>query len=184
MNLLIATSGTLAFALDVLVQIMFFRAHNSTGLLRSIKWGFLSGLLFLVVLYVVLWGFSAADIPSLLYHGMVGVISFGSLSYGYFHFINLGETARRIRILREFSEAGGRLTYAELLTRYNARTQIDIRLQRLLTTGQIVDKGGTLVIGKGTVLRITKIMYCLRSLLFGAGYNPSLQISRLVTGKR
>jgi hypothetical protein len=179
MNLLIATAGTLAFILDVLVQIMFFRAHNSTGLLRSIKWGFLSGLAFLAVLYLVLWSFSAADLWTLIFHGMVGVLSFGSLSYGYFHFINLGETARRIRILREFSEAGGQLSYAELLARYNARTQIDIRLQRLLTTGQVVDKGGALVIGKGTVLRITKIMYCLRGLLFGAGYNPSLENQNL-----
>ena len=48
-------------------------------------------------------------------------MTYGVLSFGYFHFINLGETARRIRIIREIDAAGRPLTREVILDRYTPR---------------------------------------------------------------
>lgn len=65
------------------------------------------------------------------------VLTFLILCYCYFHFFNLGETGRRIRILIELYQAGGSLTEDQLLQRYGAEELLQQRLLRLERAGQI-----------------------------------------------
>jgi hypothetical protein len=55
-----------------------------------------------------------------------------ALGYCFFHFINLGETACRIRILIELSESDYGLSRNEILERYDASYVVNVRLQRMI----------------------------------------------------
>lgn len=111
---------------------------------------------------------------------VVGTLAFNlgvtaALGYGYFHLNNLGETARRVRILRELLEAGGKLSDAEILERYNAAVMVDKRLHRLTKSGQIQLRDGRLFAHHSSVVLMAKIMDHIKWLLTGrAGVlNPS-----------
>ena len=84
-----------------------------------------------------------------------------------FSFINLGETARRIRILRELHSHKGGLDRDEILGLYNAREITENRVDRLLASGQIVMSEDRYYIGKPFMLFIAKGMYFLKSIIFG-----------------
>jgi hypothetical protein len=81
--------------------------------------------------------------------------------------VNLGVTARRPRLLIELSEAPAGLTYAQVLDRYNGRYQVEVRLERLLGSGQIVLRNGRYRIGKPVLLLVARIMVLLKRLLLG-----------------
>jgi len=97
----------------------------------------------------------------------VNIIIYSSLGYCYFHFINLGETARRIRILRELYESNGGLTLDKILKRYNAEAMVELRLQRLISSGQIILKDGRLHVGKPVLSFISKIIILMKLILLG-----------------
>ena len=48
---------------------------------------------------------------------LLNAVIYAALGYCYFHFINLGETARRIRIIRELYDAKTGLSPEEILNR-------------------------------------------------------------------
>jgi hypothetical protein len=95
------------------------------------------------------------------------LMTFIALGYGYFHFVNLGETARRIRLLREiYSEPNG-ITKTELVRRYNGKTMLELRLNRLLSKGQIIACGDRYFIQSRLMLIITQIMVTLKWIIIG-----------------
>lgn len=89
-------------------------------------------------------GFSAL----ILYFTMV----YAAVGYTYFHFFNMSETARRIRILCEIGRAGS-LSKEELAKLYKSSDMIDVRLERLLNTGQLNYVDGAYAI-KGKILSL------------------------------
>ena len=90
-----------------------------------------------------------------------------SLEYCYFNFINLGETARRIRILRELYDSKKGLSMAEILERYNAKNIVEKRLSRLINHGQIIDKNDKYYIGNPIMLLIARIIVTMKLILLG-----------------
>lgn len=137
------------------------------GMLKSVVLGFSLGFLFLFAIECALsiktmvtwWEFWG----KLLTNSVI----YSALGYGYFHFINLGETGRRIRIMREIYEAGGGLTMEELLERYNADTIVGVRFARLLSNNQVVRRNGKYFIGRPTVLLMAKFIAIMKYLLLG-----------------
>jgi hypothetical protein len=93
---------------------------------------------------------------------VTNIIIYGSLGYCYFHFINLGETARRIRIMREIYESPTGLTKTEIAKKYNAPEMVEKRLSRLINTGQLIEINGQLKLGKKTVLFMANILTTLK----------------------
>nr|MBI3612136.1 hypothetical protein [Nitrospirota bacterium] len=94
------------------------------------------------------------------------------LSFAYFYvfgFYNLGESARRIRLLIELYGAGERgMTLDELLTAYNARMIVEVRLERLLTGGQIVRRKDRYFVAHPHMLYGAKALVLLKRLYLGA----------------
>jgi hypothetical protein len=84
------------------------------------------------------------------------------LGYCYFHFINLGETARRVRIVRELLEAGGSLTRTELLARYNADEMIRVRFSRMLKNKQVIERNGRYYIGVPLLLWMAEALALMK----------------------
>jgi hypothetical protein len=93
--------------------------------------------------------------------------SYSALGYCYFHFVNLGETARRIRLLRELSESKNGLSVNEILERYNAKEIIENRLNRLLKSGQVVYKNNRYYIGKPVMLFMSKMILFAKRFILG-----------------
>ena len=114
--------------------------------------------------------------------GVAWTLTYLSLVYWYvFGFFNLGESARRIRLLVELRAAGERgLTRAEILAAYNARMIVDARLGRLLAGGQVVERDGRYFTGKPLMLWGAKALVLLKLVFLGA---PS-EFARVRSGKR
>jgi hypothetical protein len=102
--------------------------------------------------------------------GVAWTLTYLSLVYWYvFGFFNLGESARRIRLLVELRAAGKQgLTLAEVLTAYNARMIVDARVDRLLAGGQMVERDGRYFIGKPVMLYGAKALVLLKLVFLGA----------------
>ena len=137
MSALLPVCGLL---INAAVQVAACRASGS--LLRSVFAGF------------------AARLPA-------DILCYGAFGYCYFHFINLGETARRIRLVRELYESPDGLSEADLLRRYNSREILAARMSRLLANGQIISRGGRYFTGKPIVLLIARLMALMKLLVTG-----------------
>lgn len=160
-DLLHALMPVAGLGVNVLCQVACFRLVPRLGLLKSIVIGFAVGMI----------GTAAAD--ALVGAGLVAaglltnIIIYAALGYCYFHFVNLGETARRIRVLRELHEAEDGLTLTDLLARYGADQIVSARLARLLASGQIVLRDGRYFIGRRTVLLMARSIVALKGLVLG-----------------
>jgi hypothetical protein len=158
------------FTLNVVLQVLCLRFFSGIGLLRSIYIGFSLGLLLLS--YLGLCTFFYFNISLLAYQGLflTSLVTYTALGYSYFHFLNLGETARRIRILRELYDAKEGLSYAQLLQRYNTRMIIDVRMKRLIDSHQIDFINGRYYIRDFLVLNFARMVVRMKKLLFGKNY--------------
>lgn len=143
-------------AADMALVVLLSRCGFS--LLKSVYAAFVCGL---GLVLAASW-FSGAAFPQLL----ADSLCFAALGYGFFHFLNMGETARRIRLLLEL-EAGGQLAEAEILSRYSAKDIVDVRLGRLLRNGQIKELDGRYVIGGSAVLFMAMALVALKKILLG-----------------
>lgn len=154
MTILQAVSPVLALGVNCAAQVIICRSTG--GLLRSVYLGFAAG----VAACALLCGFTEALPPAL--------VTTGALGYCYFHFINLGETARRIRLVRELSEAGpAGLSREEILARYNAGTILAARFARLINNSQVVEQEGRYYLGKPAVLHMARALLLMKRILLG-----------------
>ncbi len=70
-----------------------------------------------------------------------GVVVYTLVGYIYFHLFNMTETARRIRIMTELHRRGA-MKAAEIVRAYDDGDITDVRIERLLSMGQIEESGG------------------------------------------
>jgi len=150
--------------LNITLQIFAYKFILKRRLLRSEYFGFGCALFFLIMLELV----SAAASPGeWFWRAFANLIIYLCLSFGYFTYINLGETARRIRLLRELYDAPEGLTEVQLLSRYSAAEVIDIRMVRLINNAQIIQRDGKYFVGSPVMLSISKIILMLKWLVIG-----------------
>lgn len=73
------------------------------------------------------------------------IIVYNALGYSYFHMFNMSETARRIRILYELYKTGG-LNTSALVKLYGVDNVLSVRVDRLISTGQIKKVDGRYIL--------------------------------------
>ena len=166
-NILQVISPVIGLAINVFVQILLFKYSSKYKLLRSISSGFIAGMLALCAIecYIILR--QATPSWSMASIFTVNLITYCCLGYCYFHFINLGETARRIRLLRDLYDAPGGLREEDLLSRYNAREVVNIRLTRLLSNNQIILRDSKYYIASPVMLLISKAVFFMKVVISG-----------------
>ena len=160
----------LGLAINVICQVFSFRCINNKGLLKSVYLGFSAGLVFILFCEFIVFFLTFPPIVRFADSFAVNVTTYFALGYCYFHFINLGETARRIRILREIYDSCGGLSENDILEKYNAIEIIGKRFHRLIFSGQILLKDGKYYIGRPEVLVMANILSGLKRLLFRKNY--------------
>jgi len=154
-------------ALNIFVQIFSFRFFSKIGLLKSVFSGFISGFFLLCVLELSIPAGELISVKETAGFFIAHFVTYVSLGYCYFHFVNLGETARRIRILREFRDSPEGLDLEQLLARYNAKEIVDRRVQRLIKNSQIILKNDKYYTAKPVMLLIAKILVALKWMILG-----------------
>ncbi|MDD5692763.1 MAG: hypothetical protein PHP10_06285, partial [Candidatus Omnitrophica bacterium] len=134
----------IALAGNIIAQIFSYKCLPGKKLLRSEYFGFLSGAIVLAVCQGFAFVEPAAELISL---ACLNLIIYACLSYCYFNFINLGETGRRIRLLRELHDSVSGLNKEEILLRYNAEEVVGLRMKRLVNNHQIILRAGRYYVG-------------------------------------
>jgi hypothetical protein len=157
-----------ALSANVFIQVVSFRLIVKLSLLKSLIRGFGFGLIFLFAIEWSLFFFANESIREYLFLVLTDATTYMALGYCYFHFINLGETARRIRLVRELYESNGGLTLQDVLERYNAKDIVEVRKNRLLRNGQIIYKNGRYFIGSPVMLLISQIIVIMKLIIMGA----------------
>jgi len=167
LNYLQVINSVIGLIVNMLVQVISLRYISNLGLLKSVYVGAVTGLVSVctVETYISMSMFQSLNKFSATL--IANFIIYMSLCYCYFHFINLGETARRIRILREIYDSEEGLSMTEILERYNAKEIFEKRINRLLNNGQIVDKNGKYYIGNPVMLLIAKVIVTMKIFLIG-----------------
>lgn len=103
---------------------------------------------------------------------LANVLLSAVLGYGYLHFVNLGSTARRLRLLHELEGAPGGLTETEILARYNGAEVVARRVERLVSSGQ-VDFDGRRYRPNPSAMRLAAVCFmALKRLIYGKGHGP------------
>lgn len=96
-----------------------------------------------------------------------GCLLYLAFCYVYFHWNNMGETARRIRMLRELAAAPAGLSFDEMVARYSAREILERRLERLRGAAQITEINGRLVLTSRAVLLSACLVGLAKQAIFG-----------------
>jgi hypothetical protein len=156
-------SPMISFIFYICIQVCGVRWIKNLSLFNSMVIGSGIGLVVLTSLEFY-WFWSSFGFYSNL---ATNLAIYLCLSYNYFHFINMGETARRIRIIREIYDSPNGLSEGDILTRYNSEQMIELRIERLLSKKQVTLKNNYYFIDNSTMLVITKAMIFLKVLLLG-----------------
>ena len=167
--MLVATLPIAAFVASVIAHVVVSRLWPRLPRHHGLLLGVVAGFAVLAALGTTVWPPGPAHGDRVAYPLLWGIAYLG-LAYSYiFGFFNLGESARRIRLLIELHEAGDRgLTLDELLAAYNARIILGLRLERMLTGGQIVERDGRYFIGSRFMLATARLFVGLKLVFLGA----------------
>lgn len=152
-----------AAAAAVACHIFAGRTWPDTGIYRALLAGALAGLAVLALFTV----FAIADGVDNGGAALANAAIYCSFCYVYFHFNNMGETARRVRLLREIGAAVPPLTYDEILKSYGAEEVLNRRLSRLLAAGQVVKSGDRLFIANRSVYFMAWAVNLAHRVVFG-----------------
>ncbi len=120
--------------------------------------------------FVASFATQATSVMDLVGHAVLWALTYLSLVYCYvFGFYNVGESARRVRLLIELLAAGDRgLTLPEILERYNSKMIVDARLVRLQAGRQIAERDGRFFTEWPVMLWMARVMVFLKKVLLGA----------------
>ena len=163
-----ALAPLLGLAAGVVLHILLSRALPRLPRLHGLAASTLGGLLVVAALSLGGSGEAGPD-PDRAGTALAHLLTYLLLTYAYvIGFFNLGESARRIRLVIELYQAGPRgLTLSEVLAAYNARTIVELRLGRMRTGGQVVERNGRYVLRRRLMLRAAKTLGLMKVVLLG-----------------
>lgn len=105
----------------------------------------------------------------------INLLTYLTLSFCYFAFLNLNLTSLRIRVARELLKSDYGLNTEILLERYSPHELILRRLKRLEQSGQISKTNGNWSLKSKKLFIFIWVSSLLRWLIIPAKFNPSMQ---------
>jgi len=152
LDVLTVAAAFISFGIFLLVHVITFRWLHPEQLLRSlvITVAAIAGLP--LVMMAALFFLKAGNFPwqawgcaSLLAMMINGLLCFVYVLCVFGPY----ETSVRMRLLREIAQGKEKgVSHQDLLARYNEQVMVEVRLQRLLGSGDIIEKDGLYRIGR------------------------------------
>ena len=147
-------------AVAIAVHLLASRAHAS--LVKAYGASLLAGLAAgLLVVFLLAPG---APLPG---KALAAFLLFGSWWFVFMNFIQTSVSSLRVRILRELMSAGGACSRMALLERYSDRHLMDLRLDRLLQAGAVVERDGRLFVVSPALRATARFFRALKVIVLG-----------------
>ena len=157
-----------ALALNVMVQITSFRIARGRHFLRSVALGFFAGAIALVIFQVLECRSTGTRdnqlVESLL---LVNLPIYTALAYCFFNFANLGQSSVRVRIYEEIASSPSGVPVSQITREYDDETILCMRLNRLLESGDLVEREGRLHIGRSRLITVAGVIFALKRFVLG-----------------
>ena len=162
-SLLETAAPLVGTALNVAVQGLLVRAGAS--LLGSIFASFAVGLG--VVVAIEIPGLSGTGRSSLDTWAILAgaLLIYGSLGFLFFNFVNAGESSIRVRVLRDLVRCPDGIPLDTLLREYDASAVFTLRMDRLISKGQVVARGQRYFIRRSLLAYAARFLKALKVLL-------------------
>ena len=146
-----------------------FRLGRGTHFLRSVARAFAGGLIVLALLEVLLIKRNDLFAETITTAVIVNAPIYAALSYCYFNFVNLGQSSIRIRIYSEIAASGNGVSMQHIALEYNEEALMRMRLQRMIESGDIMERNGRYVVGRQRLVVIARIIFAMKKLILGKG---------------
>lgn len=147
MDILTVAAGFFSFGIFLSVHLTAFRRVPPERLLRSLFACVVAIMGLPVLLMVIFYMLKAADATGQAWvcAGLLALVVEGLLCFVYILCVfGPYETSVRMRLIREIALAGpGGISMGELSRRYNTQTIVNVRLRRLIGSGDIIEKDGS-----------------------------------------
>jgi len=147
-----AVSPVWGLAINVVFQVIAFKIFKSLTLFKAVVLGFGFGLLASVGFELIGYSLGYLSPQECLYQIFFNVLGYGFLSYCYFSFLGLVESARRTVLMRTIHSQGGALSESEILVQCSGLQMLNSRLARLVRKNQIVHRNGKYFIENHTLV--------------------------------
>jgi hypothetical protein len=155
-----------ALAVNVLTQVLLLRRSAGSRYMRSMLVGFSFGAVALCIVDVLVVSHPPYLLDCLAEFA-VRMLSYAGLSYCYFHFVNLGQSSIRVRIYSELVDNPMGLEIGALKQDYNETTLVETRLQRLTSSGDVVESDGRYFVGRYRLVVVARILFFAKQLILG-----------------
>lgn len=154
-----------AMVVNVGAQVILFRVRGGTHYFRSITEAFSLGGVALVAGEAFLVASNDMAVDRLILALAVNLPTYICLSYCYYNFVQLGQTSIRIRMYSEIAERESGVMLSEMEQEYSEEGLTEVRLQRLIESGDMIVRDNTYFIGRKRLLLITKIIFVAKHFL-------------------
>lgn len=156
-----------ALAVNVIMQVFLYRLRRGAQFFRSIVEGFLSGATAFAGLEVMLAPEGDSMKQYIVLALLVNAPIYVCLSYCAYNFIQLGQTSIRIRMYSDIAAMPSGMAIEEMKREYNEDALLRIRLQRLIESGDIMERNGRYFITRTRFLHVANIIFTVRRTLLG-----------------
>jgi hypothetical protein len=154
-----------AMVVNVVAQIILFRIRRGTRFFRSIIEGVLFGGIALAASEAFLVASSNAVADRFFLAVAVNLPIFLCLSYCYYNFAQMGQASIRIRLYTEIALRPEGVAISEIEREYDETALTEMRLHRLIESGEIVIRSGSYFIGQGRLPLVAKIIFAAKYFL-------------------
>ena len=155
-----------ALTINVVGQIVVFRLQHGRHFLRSIAAGFAVGGLILVIAHC-LYPLRLDSLEAWPEAFLVNVPCYAALSYCFFNFANLGQSSIRVRIYARVAAQPDGVSVSEIAREYNEAMLMEMRLQRLVESRDLVLRDGRYFLGRTRFVPIAKVIFGIKRLILG-----------------
>jgi hypothetical protein len=155
-------TGLFAAGIGIVCALLFDVLSSRAGLSRVASYGvsLAGGAILSIVAVAVL---SAAEPAAFA----VALLAYGAWWFIALNFIQALESSLRVRLLREVMAVGGRIPIARLEARYNDRSLLGLRLDRLRNAGAVVEREGRLFVVSPGLRAVAGFFRLLKKICIG-----------------
>ncbi len=164
----LSMAPALGLALYCVSHVVVSRLAPQRGCYYPLFVGFGIGLIGTLATNAGVLLYMQAGLADALALSMMNLAAYLAFAFGYFNFINLNVASLRIRMLQELMESGGTMPAAAFAACYKTEDVIDLRIDRLVRGGHLIEEQGRFYSGKKRFLVVGRIFDFLRFAILGS----------------